>query len=368
MTHIFLRLFTALLLLFGTVQTATSNIPDAPLSCPLPPPAWLTITSITPTSISLAWQPSPGQLSAQYKVTTYDKTAQVNLPDQFTNQTTITINNLTPGNVHEFGVSASSCAMGPFGLPIYITGRTSIIITGDLVQNCPFGPGYGKNKDEIDNVDLVPANGQSPNVQVARFIIQNGSSQVEFLVWGDCSFTPRIKEATLQNVTRKPAGYNIYATYVEYSIGEEAFFTVESPSYNNTMTSVQVTYNKDGCTVQKCISSVGCNNGNCCGGENREAPSGSGEQIQTEEEIALKVTPNPTPGAFQAEYSLPFESQVALTLTDITGHPVKTMESTTPLTAGRHFTGFQIEELPAGVYFLVLQTNGERRVTTLVKQ
>lgn len=371
MKHFSPRFFAVILLLSSLVQKASSNVPDADLSCPLPAPQWITITGTTPTSISLSWQAIPGQIFTEYKVTTYNQTTQVGLADQTTTATSITIGGLTPGNTYTFGVSASSCAGGPYGVSIYITGRTAIIITGDLVQNCPVGAGQNRSAGQYDYIELTPANGQDQNVEAARVFVQKGSSTVDFIMWADCYYIPNIKENGTQNITRNPSGNDMYTTEIAYFINGNPFFTLGDPQFNNSynITSVKITFN-DNCSFQTCEGWVSCTSGNCCGGGSggREAPSEHIIRTSAEDEPALTVAPNPASGEFQAEFDLPSESPVTFLLTDVTGHRVKTITLPGTIEAGRHVMSFRIEELPAGLYFLTLQTNAGHHVTTLVKQ
>lgn len=102
----------------------------------------------------------------------------------------------------------------------------------------------------------------------------------------------------------------------------------------------------------------GCDFGLTSGGEDRMP-----EQVQ---EITLPnqvtIAPNPFSGSTLVTYHLPAEQQATLLLLDATGKLLSTPVAAAMQAAGPHEFTLDAAGLPAGLYFLVLQT-GEKRET-----
>ncbi|MBK7938170.1 MAG: T9SS type A sorting domain-containing protein [Lewinellaceae bacterium] len=373
MKRIFLRSIILILFSLCLAQEARSTVDDGALSCPLPPPEWLMITNTTTSSISVAWQPIPGQLIVEYKVSTFNITTQTSLPDQYTNATAMTLSNLPAGNEFSIEVRASSCAGGPYGLPIYVIGRTNFIITDDLVQACPSGQGINRNSGHVTPINITPANNQNPTTEAYKFTVEYGNSIVELSVWADCNYWPRVKETFMQNVTRYPEGSGFQTDHVEYILPDQTkLITLDNPEYTSfsNKTTLYVSYYQDNVSEKQCSGLVGCSGGNCCGGGGGGSNPKRNIAITSSpaNSLAMSATPNPNSGVFQAEFTLPSESPVRMVLTDLTGHVVKVLDTAEPVQAGTHTTSFYLEDLPAGMYLLSVQTNDARQTATVIKQ
>lgn len=359
------------------------------VDCPVAPPENLNADIITPTSITLSWTPASGTFPAEYKITFFDQTTQVPLADAYTTLTTHTRTGLTPGHVYQIGVSASDCLGGPYGREATIFVKTSIIILDDIVQNCPLNQGQNYAPGNHLPVELQPAGSPNEDVQFKRFKIQNGNSTAEFLLLAGCDHSPRYSEISLENVYRDPQGDDLETESIQfYFAGGGAFFHLHHAEYGvSAFDKTRVTVSFDHtATLQQCTDEVACPD--CCSQGRTAGPgdydpvligaavSAQGSvptesvpvsQVSDEQVSGLKVTPNPTHSDFTASYVLPAESAITLTLSDITGRVIKVIESPVVLPAGPHQVNFQTEDLPAGIYMLVLQTNGERRSATWVK-
>ena len=99
---------------FSLFLLFTTNTAYGQGLCTLPPPTGLSITSTSLSSISVTWNAAPN--AVMYRISTYDQTNQVALPDAFTSSNTFTIQEVQP-DAHQYtiSISASACEDGPFG-------------------------------------------------------------------------------------------------------------------------------------------------------------------------------------------------------------------------------------------------------------
>jgi uncharacterized delta-60 repeat protein len=81
--------------------------------------------------------------------------------------------------------------------------------------------------------------------------------------------------------------------------------------------------------------------------------------------FSLKLYPNPAKSQTAIRYALPAESKVSLQLYDISGRLVKTLVNEQKK-VGNYSTNINSQTLPAGVYFLSLQTASKRLIKRLV--
>lgn len=93
--------------------------------------------------------------------------------------------------------------------------------------------------------------------------------------------------------------------------------------------------------------------------------SSSEPRVTLPQELSLSVYPNPGNAEFRLSYSLTRNSDVSLTLFDITGREVATLVKGAR-NAGEHVVNWKANVQPSGVYFAVLQAGDARQVTKLV--
>lgn len=106
----------------------------------------------------------------------------------------------------------------------------------------------------------------------------------------------------------------------------------------------------------------GCDFGLTGEGEDRV----SQQAQETLEPGQVTIAPNPFSGSTLVTYQLPAEQQVAMLLLDATGKLVATPMAAAIRPAGRHEFTVEAAGLPAGLYFLVLQTGDKRETKRLV--
>ena len=82
--------------------------------------------------------------------------------------------------------------------------------------------------------------------------------------------------------------------------------------------------------------------------------------------IQLKVMPNPFHSETTIQYYLPKEGSITLQIRDFLGRKIKTLEANTQKQKGSHQIQFQSNNLPAGTYFLVLNSNGLMQTKKMV--
>lgn len=78
-----------------------------------------------------------------------------------------------------------------------------------------------------------------------------------------------------------------------------------------------------------------------------------------EEDLYLKVYPNPSTGSFQLEYFLKQATVVSARLVDTWGRTVSSLSSPTPVSPGLHRVRWPLAELPPGLYWLRLEVVGQ---------
>lgn len=378
--QIFIRLILALFFIAGSLVKSYTQPP-----CALPAPETLTVTAITPTSISLAWTPPPISPTyiVVYKVSCFDETDQVALPDEYTTLLTHTRSGLQPGHFYRIGVSASQCN-NEYGPEIRVHARTSIFIIDDIVQNS-CAPYNSINRMPNDTMQVVLAPGVVENepVQVVRLKVNDGNNWiVEYTIWADCNGTPHYRALSETNVSRTPPsddepiqtqGISYYNASNPNQMLLGISKTSSAISGGQLVTTMTVSF-KDTCTSSSCSWVFGTyhcpkppERGMGFGGRfsvaEREMP-----ELRSTAPLTLSVTPNPASDAISVEYTLPSEGPAIFSLFDVRGQKIKTFDSPGVLQPGLYNTVFQLDELPAGMYFLALQTATERRIISLVKQ
>jgi len=380
---------TLLLLFFPKISIANPNPCDWKSSCPLPPPAQISIVGITSSSISLTWTASPG--AAMYKVSVYDQTDQVSLPDTYTASTAVEIGELDT-DAHEYiiGVSASACIGGGFGDETITDYKPGIIIIVDVIiqMNCP-GPGQSfppntnpiqinlpfnlSSKDVIDTKRIRITSNNNPN-----------SDYVDFLIWTDCYQQYRFYEIAKQGVKRTSLGNTI-----KYSFNSNLspFFEITSGTCDINLCTATIKYyvpcliGQSDCEIQNTPST--------CGGKpdnniqlfvsqletaNYSTEANTKQSLKAlkgvlTQQIQLKASPNPFSDAVNVQYNLENPGLVSINLFNATGAVVRNIVPPQWLESGTYTALLTLQEgLPKGPYFLVLQVGPSRFVIPLIHQ
>ncbi len=224
-------------------------------------------------------------------------------------------------------------------------------------------------------IPLIPANPgeQTVNVQLMRVSHDGGepaSNSLDFILWANCDKQVDFYQVTPSGeagVTRHPQGAG-EVSVVSFSLtgnNVTPYFRIKNPQFiisgSTPLTTVEIEPLISGFTCQMC-SDTGRNN-DCSVQENsRPVPSSRPEPGR------LLVSPNPSVHSFQVQYTLSTDSPVSLLLLDLSGKPVRTIQSAEALPAGSYSTSVHITDLPPGLYTLMLQTAGGRQAVKVVKQ
>lgn len=401
----FRLVFVGLLLLQSLF--ALANPIENPLSCNLPAPAWITATEITSNKITIEWADVNG--SYGYRVTRYDVTHGIQLPDVDVSEPEYTSEPHDPGTTISFEVF-SVCENEELGLSIEGEYTTDFIIIDDVANFSIPNPTLG-NTAIWPNTDSpafqfndAPYNVTTVNVLRLKLSYTDPHNQphtAEVLMWSHCAnpesnASPRVQywneTGWLGNVTytenhlNNEPGSPVVSITFTYDSGQP-FFTIYKPQmtfppnggysgnltiHNDRQLGSQDnriyfgrSYNEERnpCYVQRMQGHGGNDDPN---GKNTSDDRNSDAEGKLSSETNLQVSPNPFSDDFKADYRLDAESPVHFTLYDHTGRSVTSFELP-KLAAGDYSTIISTSNLPTGIYLLALQTNQGRTMTTLVK-
>jgi hypothetical protein len=394
-------LFVLSLLLQGLFVPA--NPIENPLSCSLPAPDWITATNITSSSITVEWADVNGAYG--YRVSRFDVTNGVPLPDVDVSEPEYTSAPHDPGTTISFEVSPI-CQNEELGGVIGDDYTTNFIIVDDIVHfTAPNPPPYSSSVfpgTDFGPMVLTDANKNTPTVGVYRMEAHYtdilGLHSAEFLMWSHCS-TP--SNGAPRVMYWDQSGWQGNITYVENHLNNDPYGPIVSISFKSYNQPFFTIY-KAAMTFQEGVPTFGNlsirndhNNyiyvgrmlnseHNPCyvnqmkgggGNDPSELATFDPEETQgVERSFApgalpseLTVGPNPFSNGFSANYTLEAESPVTFFLFDHTGREIKTMRLPN-LPAGQYSTSISTDNLPAGIYLLAFQTNQGRTVSRLVKQ
>ena len=327
-----------------------------------------------------------------YKVSVYDQTAQVALPDTYTASTAVEIGELNT-DTHEYiiGVSASACIGGGFGDATITNYRPGIIIIVDVIvqMNCP-GPGQSLPPNGSSQQFNLPFNNSDEDfIQTKRIRVTSNFNQnygyVDFLIWVDCFQQFRFYEIEAQGAKRTPVGNAIKYAFINNSA---PFFDLASGSCDIGMCSVSLKYHvpclvaHGACTIQNTPESCGekfsaspahllvrPGGSSPYATEAKEKMEPKGLQRNDRLQTYLKAGPNPFSDAVNIQYDLESPGLVSIDLFNATGAVVRNIVSPQWLESGAYTTLLTLQDrLPNGPYFLVLQVGSKRFVTPLIKQ
>ena len=89
------------------------------------------------------------------------------------------------------------------------------------------------------------------------------------------------------------------------------------------------------------------------------------ETVSSDGFVLEQTYPNPTQGNANFNYATPTETDVRITLVDLTGKLVRTL-ITGRVSQGQHLVNFDVSNLPSGTYVYVLESGGTRLVKQLI--
>ena len=82
--------------------------------------------------------------------------------------------------------------------------------------------------------------------------------------------------------------------------------------------------------------------------------------------IALSLFPNPANESVYVEYSLPLETEVSISLIDVSGKTMAEFDKRHLQPAGQHRVSFSVAEFPPGIYFCRITTNYGQTIEKLM--
>lgn len=380
--------------------------------CELPPPDTVWIVGATQNSIKIAWKPVAGAYTYEASVINLDggsaPPAQV-IPAP-TTDASFTV---APGK-YKFTVKATSCPSGSYGEGRTVIGSTAIIIDEVVLEFCT----PNNNRMPVDFTVCVPYGFGPETKSPVRAISLEGKvnsfgNQVpwkaDFRLMMPCpgAFAFDLNESQSSNIIvfGSPVGNGSNYDLSFYTESPFALiFKINSLSWCTSNPAIVCpNNNNNGCghgygscivdlmpaagvTIQTIKdNNIGTDQGKCQGSapsfgwcinnpvmyKSASEPDLDDSHILTPSEGSaaglLRVVPNPFTFGTTITYGLTEDSPLNLALYDAMGRPVKTLEQSDLTPAGVYHFELEADGLPTGMYYLVLQTSSERRITPLVK-
>lgn len=357
--------------------------------CPLPPPQTVSIEGVTPSTISLSWTPVPN--AALYRVSMYNQTDQVALPDAYTSSPFIELGELdTDSDEYLIGVSASACAGGiEFGTETYIEYKPRIIIIVDEIvqRNCPAPVLDMLPAEKLQEINLPFNSFNSDLIETKRIRISGNNTlntgYVDFLIWVDCYMQIRFYELEVQGAVQIPLGNSIKYVFTD---GASPFFEIINGACDINICKVNLY-----CFVPCQMDQGTCfieNDPTSCGGRSNMpdhlllagedssptpiAAKREGEHnkniVRASARSYLNVAPNPCSDVIKVQFHLDQPGPVSIQIFNATGSVAQNLLPQQWLDSGAHSTSISVGEvLNKGVFFLVLQHGDQRIVAPLIK-
>lgn len=371
--------------------------------CALPAPQDVQFTDVTPNSIFLNWSPVTGAVS--YRITIYDETNQVALPDVYSTVPNVELEELEPATTnYEIGISSSSCVSGPYGPPVYIQYKPGIIIIVDVVIEAS-APNLGdpvvhpaSNPETIE----IPMNANSSgNIEVKHIKIRYGNSPndptVEFLVWSDCYEQTRFHEIAATGAYK--LAHSEESIHYKLTNGNN-FFILNNGDCELNFCTASIDYvNTSICRVSSNVWELKNDKNTCGSGGSRTggeenllvqqvtvhpaatahtrsntATSAPAFQVsmpptETPESTTLQAIPNPFNDHIRVRYDIETPQTVSISLMNPTGTTVQDLLPLQWTERGSYTIDRSLsEKLPSGVYFLVMRTGSDLQVVRLIKE
>lgn len=389
---VLLRAFTwvilGLFLGFSPQYSTASPVPAKEYTCELPPPATLSITGVTASSLSVAWSTVGG--ASKYKVTVYNMDNNTSYPTQYVNhpQNTLTIAGLPAGTHIRIGVSATSCAMGSsYGAEIFVEGVTSIIIGDSIVEYCNpgstplsqqgvyerclvFGAPPGNNYYEVYKASITGIHSYYSPWGISFAMVAPCKEGLLFHVTNQSNIAVlQISDTQLAVVDAN--NYDNFLCLISAPtwnsgavtcLASQIRFTISFPNYSPTGSngfsfSMYDNYGLQSCYGQATPPAV-------CGSVRRENEADFVLQIDN----PFEVTPNPFNDQLSIRYRLEEDSPVMITLYNGTGQAVRSAQQPGQLPAGDYEQVLETGDLPQGLYYLSLQSNAGKQTRILIKR
>lgn len=383
----------SVLLLSCWVANATPTLNNAPNS--LPAPAWIQAVEITESKIKVQWAPVSG--AVEYKISRFDVTNNVQLPDVYEVEDEYTSQPHNPGTTIQFEVVAIDIN-GQEGAAITGEYTTSIIIVDVIasfsVPNTPGGtqgvlPGTSMELS-LSNADKTES---SLNVMRVKMSFQNYFA--EFLVWSHCidqeNPGTRIQYYQENNwptgVSKVEIGVPDQGySEIQFYIGSVKFFSLRQPSYvlesdqaklviKNDLKNSSIVYQRSNnmesnpCYVPPAFQvpeSPETLHSDDYSNDRDEANTSAGNDQQASLKSPLSVSPNPFQDALKVEYLVAQPGEVRLFMSDLTGRLIQNI-AFDHLESGAYTAYLTSQTLPSGLYLITVQTESGRSTIPVIK-
>jgi hypothetical protein len=363
--HVFPILCAMLFHVFALANTGidpgrSGDLQNKDYSCPAPAPTGLHETDVTPTSISLAWNPVFSPYAVYFQVEGYDLTSSSALPTYVTTNTYITYTGLTAGHSYQFQVSASYCSNGPFG-----------------PQSAP--KGVSIPTIVIDNIVEL----QSPCTPGNARATYNGAS------FTFCVQQSTTSEPYTNGVVGSIGNYQFAVAYYNGEIAIGDLNTNNTAYYFGAVNASEVICYQEAGSTDIALFSIKHNNGtvalprlnirffaNCgnfssCGSPCEMVEDRSNDNFAVgampDPGLTGMVVPNPFAGTAVFRYQLEEDAPVEIGLYDAPGRLLQTLESAPMLQKGQHETLITATGLPAGIYFLHTKIGPRQKSFMIIK-
>jgi hypothetical protein len=368
-------------------------------ACALPAPSWLNVTGATSSTVSVAWNNVGG--AAMYRVKVTNITQGISYPEVLTTSTSYTRTGLSPLDVVEFNVSASSCStFNPDETypEISVEGQTTRIVIEDIAQfNGNVNPSnavYNFSVGSTLTLPMMQTNSNAIQYRLVKITSPAGSKggtivyTTIFAIWADCN--RKVHVVTMETTNLQAVDLTLLVpSTVNYGAGDggggATHVSISNPVTSGTNMIVDISTISNTYTKVMTALATGTQSDYCfIGGDGlvinddqewtAEAQSirpERGGNAPADRSLAtateLQITPNPFEEQIRLNFQLSAAGPVSVTLLDATGRAMRHLEISA-MEAGVQQLILPTESLPKGMYFIALQTEAGRETKTLIKQ
>ncbi len=332
-------------------ESDVSLITAAQATCPLPAPTGLIATKITPTSIRIQWNPVSNAIGYRIRVIHLGSGQLVGTHNVTT--TFFTKTGLQPGQLYRFEVQ-SRCPNPPGGYSeqvAFMQARTGIIIVDVIIQRCCPVPTDSviQPAGSISNYALSTSSTDYYHIRAEKFNDEN--TFFEFCIEDNCpELLVHIFDSSNTPIVLN-TGAQMNVKYQKTATSTPDFLIIKNLVCDPTLAtySFSVTWK-----VKMEVFADTCH----------AAPFGGGSDERgflEKENEKLQAIPNPFGDVLRILVPENGENPIEANLMDAQGRVVKTMSAT-----GDVFE-MNTQNLPNGLYFLNVRTNGNQEVIRVVK-
>ncbi len=373
----------------GTTENVSPDTYE--VTCALPGPSSVTVVAYNNNSITVTWPQVPN--AARYKVTAFDLDNNVLLSTTIIPVVSLSpifhvVSGLPGGTNIEIGVSVSECSFGnEFGSVTSVQQRTDTIIVGDIVIVLPCNPGGGKTAVvgtgagafmipvvQPQGADygqgvlyLESTSGAAWSARVNVSATKCPDDRLKFIyqeadVSGGLSFVEVQTSAQLQIKQGSTLLFTIQNfTYDAGSQGQTAALRCSITCHVSNGSARYAECSTCNLGSNPCYTQPpGAGGG---GSEGRD----NGAVAVAGAETTLLVNPNPLNDYATVQVNTPNATPATITLYNTVGQIQRNVFNG-DLAEGEQIFPLEMNDCAPGIYFLTIQTESGRKITTVVKQ